>query len=216
VKPIYELAAGPVPFRARLMNGDLTEEALQGNGAAPLGAPPSAGTQGGRTNVEFIPRILSDLRPLDRSRRTEAGHRRLDGDRQIHDLRAPEALRYHGLRATRGGSKALLRSQPLRLFAHDGAWDGKQIISAQWMIDATTVRASETYLAPGRAGPGSFGYGYLVWLLPGSGRRFALISDYGQRIFVDPSSKLVMAQTALETTQKEVMHLWAALVEQFG
>jgi len=115
VKPIYELAAGPVPFRARLMNGDLTEEALQGNGAAPLGAPPSAGTQGGRTNVEFIPRILSDLRPLDRSRRTEAGHRRLDGDRQIHDLRAPEALRYHGLRATHGGSKALLRSQPLRL-----------------------------------------------------------------------------------------------------
>jgi CubicO group peptidase (beta-lactamase class C family) len=103
-----------------------------------------------------------------------------------------------------------------RLFAHDGGWDGKQIIPAQWMIDATTVRASETYLAPGRAGPGSFGYGYLVWLLPGTGRRFALISDYGQRIFVDPSSKLVMVQTALETTQKEVMYLWAALVEQFG
>jgi CubicO group peptidase (beta-lactamase class C family) len=103
-----------------------------------------------------------------------------------------------------------------RLFAHDGAWNGKQVIPAQWMIDATTVRASETYLAPGRAGPGSFGYGYLVWLLPGTARRFAFISDFGQRIFVDPSSKLVMVQTALETPQKEVMHLWAALVEQFG
>jgi CubicO group peptidase (beta-lactamase class C family) len=103
-----------------------------------------------------------------------------------------------------------------RLFAHDGAWDGKQIVPAQWMIDATTSRASNTYLAPGRADPGSFGYGYLVWLLPGTRRQFAFISDYGQRIFVDPSSKLVMVQTALETTQKEVMHLWSALVEQFG
>ena len=35
-----------------------------------------------------------------------------------------------------------------RLFAHDGAWDGKQIIPAQWMIDATTVRPSDAYLAP--------------------------------------------------------------------
>lgn len=103
-----------------------------------------------------------------------------------------------------------------RLFAHDGAWDGKQIVPAQWMIDATTTRAADTYLAPGRVGPGSFGYGYLVWLLPGTRRQFAFISDFGQRIFVDPSSKLIMVQTALETTQKEVMHLWSALVEQFG
>jgi len=100
-----------------------------------------------------------------------------------------------------------------RLLAHGGAWEGKQVIPAQWMIDATTVRASDIYLAPGRYGPGSFGYGYLVWLLPGTRRRFALVSDYGQRIFVDPGSKLMMVQTALETTQSEVMHLWSALVE---
>lgn len=103
-----------------------------------------------------------------------------------------------------------------RLFAHDGAWDGKQIIPTQWMTEATTTRTSDAYLAPGRAGPGSFGYGYLVWLLPGTRRQFAFISDFGQRIFVDPSSKLVLVQTALETTQNEVMHLWLALVEQFG
>ncbi len=33
-----------------------------------------------------------------------------------------------------------------RLLAHDGAWDGKQIVSAQWMIDATTVRSGDAYL----------------------------------------------------------------------
>jgi CubicO group peptidase (beta-lactamase class C family) len=104
-----------------------------------------------------------------------------------------------------------------RLFAHDGAWDGEQIVPTQWMIEATTTtRASDSYLAPGRTGPGSFGYGYLIWLLPGKERQFAFISDYGQRIFVDPNSKLVMVQTALETAQKEVMLLWSALVEQFS
>ncbi len=102
-----------------------------------------------------------------------------------------------------------------RLFAHDGVWEGRQIIPERWMIDATTTRASDAYLAPGRAGPQSFGYGYLIWLLPGSRRQFAPWSDFGQRL-VDPSSKLTMVQTAVETKQDEVMNLWSALVEQFG
>jgi CubicO group peptidase (beta-lactamase class C family) len=102
-----------------------------------------------------------------------------------------------------------------RLLAHDGAWEGKQIIPAQWMIDATTVRWSDAYLAPGKAMP-TFGYGYLLWLLPGNRRQFALVGDYGQRICIDPVSKLVMAQTALNDTSGEVWRLWSALAEQFG
>jgi CubicO group peptidase (beta-lactamase class C family) len=101
-----------------------------------------------------------------------------------------------------------------RLLAHDGAWDGKQIIPAQWMIEATTVRPSDTYLLPGKAMP-TFGYGYLLWLLPGARRQFALVGDFGQRICVDPASKLVMVQTAVETNP-EVWRLWSAVVEQFG
>jgi len=102
-----------------------------------------------------------------------------------------------------------------RLLAHDGAWDGRQIIPAQWMIDATTVRASDAYLASGRLGSDSFGYGYLLWLLPGTRRQFALFGDLGQRICVDPASKLVMVQTAVEGNT-EIWRLWSALVEQFG
>jgi CubicO group peptidase (beta-lactamase class C family) len=102
-----------------------------------------------------------------------------------------------------------------RLLAHDGAWEGKQIIPAQWMIDATTVRGSDAYLAPGKATPGP-GYGYLLWLLPGTRGQFALFgSRGGQRILVDPISKLVMVQTAVEETN-EVLRLWKAVVEQFG
>ena len=94
-----------------------------------------------------------------------------------------------------------------RLLAYDGAWDGRQIIPVQWMMDATTVRASDVHLQPGKA-MRDFGYGYLLWLLPGSRRQFALVGDLGQRICIDPASKLVMVQTGLET-RAEVWRLWS-------
>jgi CubicO group peptidase (beta-lactamase class C family) len=101
-----------------------------------------------------------------------------------------------------------------RLLAHHGRWDGKQIIPTKYLIDATTIRPSDTYLAPGRADP-VFGYGYFIWLLPGARRQFALLGANGQHICVDPASKLIMVQTAVEHTA-EVWRLWSALVEQFG
>ena len=42
-----------------------------------------------------------------------------------------------------------------------------------------------------------------------------LIGANGQRICVDPASKLIMVQTAVEDTD-EVWGLWSALVKQFG
>ena len=100
------------------------------------------------------------------------------------------------------------------LLAHDGAWEGKRIIPSQWMIDATTIRPLDSFLAPRKAMP-YFGYGYLLWLLPGARRQFALVGANGQRICVDPGSKLVMVQTALESSD-ESWRLWSALVEQFA
>jgi CubicO group peptidase (beta-lactamase class C family) len=122
-----------------------------------------------------------------------------------------------GIELAHFGFSAVLRDYARlgRLLAHDGAWEGKQIIPAQWMIDATTVRPSDAYLAPGKAMP-TFGYGYLLWLLPGNRRQFALVGDYGQRIFVDPASKLVVVQTALDDANGEAWSLWSALAEQLG
>jgi CubicO group peptidase (beta-lactamase class C family) len=102
-----------------------------------------------------------------------------------------------------------------RLLAHDGAWNGQQIISAQWMHEATTVRAEDAYLLPGHS-MRDFGYGYLFWLLPGDRRQFALVGAFGQRIIVDPSSKLVMVQTALDETDAGSWRLWRTLVERLG
>jgi CubicO group peptidase (beta-lactamase class C family) len=115
------------------------------------------------------------------------------------------------------GFNAVLRDYARlgRLLAHDGAWDGKEIIPASWMIEATTTRPSDGYLAPGRTAPDSLGYGYLIWLLPGPRRQFALRGAHGQLVLVDPSSKLVMVRTALDRVD-DASKLWAEAVAQFG
>ena len=121
-----------------------------------------------------------------------------------------------GFEVAHGFFNAVLRDYARlgRLLAHDGDWEGKQIIPAQYMIAATTTRSSDIYLAPGNAMP-NFGYGYFLWLLPGARRQFALVGANGQRICVDPTSKLILVQTAVDNTE-EVWRLWSALVEQFG
>jgi len=121
-----------------------------------------------------------------------------------------------GYEVAHGFFNAVLRDYARlgRLLAYDGAWDGRQIVPAQWMIDATTVKPSDTYLAPDKA-MAYFGYGYLLWLLPGPRRQFALVGALGQRVCVDPASKLVMVQTALDDTQ-EVWRLWSAVVNQLS
>jgi len=101
-----------------------------------------------------------------------------------------------------------------RLLAHYGLWEGRQIIPAQYIIEATTVRPSDAYLAPGKADP-KFGYGYFFWLLPGARRQFALAGANGQCICIDPASKVIMVQTAVDN-MGEVWPLWSGLVEQFG
>lgn len=108
-----------------------------------------------------------------------------------------------------------------RLLAHDGAWEGRQLIPRQWLVDATSVRPDEAYLAPGTA-TRYYGYGYQVWLLPGGQRRFALLGIRGQMIFVDPTTKLVMAHTAVRqkpsdpAANAETIALWLGVVQQLG
>ena len=117
------------------------------------------------------------------------------------------------------GFNAVLRDYARlgRLLAHDGAWDGQQIVPAQWMAEATTVRAADGFLLPGRATK-RFGYGYLFWLFPGERRQFALLGFKGQYICVDPASKVVMVHTAIEDPAhgEEPWALWSAMVQQLS
>lgn len=105
------------------------------------------------------------------------------------------------------------------MMAHDGAWNGRQIVPREWLMDATTVAAP--FLAPGTATPGN-GYGYQVWLLRGPRRQFVLLGIHGQAIFVDPAARLVMVHTAVrlkpsgDPAAVETYVMWRALVAAAG
>ena len=108
-----------------------------------------------------------------------------------------------------------------RLLAFDGDWNGKQLIPRQWILDATSVAESDPQLVPGQS-TRFFGYGYQLWIFPGARRMFALLGANGQRIFVDPQSKLIMVQTAVMEKSvdphkdAEMIALWMALIRQYG
>jgi CubicO group peptidase (beta-lactamase class C family) len=107
------------------------------------------------------------------------------------------------------------------LLAHDGKWRGRQVIPAAWLLDATTIRADQPHLRPGAAVPG-LGYGYQTWILGGERRMFLLWGVRGQRIIVDPQSKLIMVNTAVHKRALDIPPLremgafWSAVVRQFG
>lgn len=106
------------------------------------------------------------------------------------------------------------------MLAYDGRWNGQQIVPRDWVLAATSVAPQDGFLTAGKANP-VFGYGYQVWLLPGERRMFALQGMDGQRIIVDPASKLVLVQTAVWTNDhdpgmREIFAVWNALVAQYG
>ena len=105
------------------------------------------------------------------------------------------------------------------LLAHDGNWRGRQLIPAAWINEATRVRDDQPHLRPGTARRFA-GYGYQVWILPGERRMFALLGVYGQAIFVDPASRLVMVHTAAYKTpadfSAEAFALWRGVVAALG
>jgi CubicO group peptidase (beta-lactamase class C family) len=106
------------------------------------------------------------------------------------------------------------------LLAHDGNWRGRQIIPAAWVLEATSVHTDQPHVWPGTATE-TLGYGYQTWIVPSERRMFMLWGAQGQRIYVDPRSKLVMVNTAVQEVfdppaLQEMNALWSALVRQLG
>jgi len=86
------------------------------------------------------------------------------------------------------------------LLANDGAFDGKQIIPAAWIREATTPQ--EGFQRLGRATRNN-GYGYQTWLISTPQRRFALMGVRGQAVFIDPDLKLVVVHTAIHASSRD-------------
>ena len=72
------------------------------------------------------------------------------------------------------------------LYLQDGYWDGKQLVSSNW-VEAATQKHTET--------DSLLGYGYQWWVYPSFGAYTALGLS-GQTIFVIPESDLIVVTTA--------------------
>ena len=86
------------------------------------------------------------------------------------------------------------------MMAKDGEAGGKSVVSREHLLDMTEATRQPEAFRPGRMqnkGSTYFGYGFQVWLVPGSHRRFVLQGIHGQAILVDPELKLVVVHTAV-------------------
>jgi CubicO group peptidase (beta-lactamase class C family) len=72
------------------------------------------------------------------------------------------------------------------LYLNGGEWDGRQILSSQWVETATREHT---------ATDGELGYGYQWWIDPERGA-YAALGRYGQTIFVVPDLDLIVVTTA--------------------
>jgi CubicO group peptidase (beta-lactamase class C family) len=82
------------------------------------------------------------------------------------------------------------------LLAKDGKVGDQQVIPKEYLLDATDAARQPDAFKPYRATP-SLGYGYQFWLLPQKERSFGMQGIHGQTVFVQPSTGIVMVQTAV-------------------
>ena len=76
-----------------------------------------------------------------------------------------------------------------QLFLQAGQWNGRQVVPATWVSQATTAQAGNAY--PG--GEAGENYGYFWWVQPAAGATAYAARGYGgQLIEVVPSLHLVI------------------------
>lgn len=73
------------------------------------------------------------------------------------------------------------------LYLNEGRWDGKQIVSSEWVAAATSKHIRSDLR-------GHNGYGY-QWWIRSSGDGYSAVGRGGQRIFVLPDRKMVVVTT---------------------
>jgi len=97
-----------------------------------------------------------------------------------------------------GGSGLAMRPRDMakigQLMLQNGSWNGKQIVSANWVKEATAAKVSSTYIP-------ACSYGYNWWINPKIKMFFAL-GLYGQAIYVLPQQNMVVVFTANEDVNK--------------
>jgi CubicO group peptidase (beta-lactamase class C family) len=91
-----------------------------------------------------------------------------------------------------------------QLYLNGGIWDGKRIISAEWIAESTKVHSYWDEL--------KLSYGYLWWIIDGDS--YAALGDGGNAIYVNTAKNLVVAITSLfKPTAKDRIELIKKYIE---
>ncbi|MCG2594522.1 beta-lactamase family protein [Ramlibacter sp. XY19] len=80
------------------------------------------------------------------------------------------------------------------LLARDGRVGERQVVPREYLLEATDVAKQPSAFRPGATR--NVGYGYQFWLLNYRERTFAMQGIYGQGLFVQPASGIVMVLTS--------------------
>jgi CubicO group peptidase (beta-lactamase class C family) len=85
-----------------------------------------------------------------------------------------------------------------RLYLNKGNWNGKQLISAQWV--AESVKPDKEYLTlKDFYSPGwDIGYQYQWWVPAGNEGEFTAIGVWGQYVYVNPAQKLIIVKNSVD------------------
>jgi len=80
------------------------------------------------------------------------------------------------------------------LYRNNGQWQGKQVLSEDWV--SASLTANKPHLVPGEnpASNNDFGYGYQWWLLDGDAGEFTAMGVYNQFIYVNPAQNMVIVK----------------------
>lgn len=82
------------------------------------------------------------------------------------------------------------------MLANDGRVGEQQVLPRDYLIEATDPARQPAALQPFKATP-YMGYGYQFWTMPLKERTFALQGVYGQAVYVQPATGIVMVHTAV-------------------
>jgi CubicO group peptidase (beta-lactamase class C family) len=89
-----------------------------------------------------------------------------------------------------------------RLLVNKGSWDGQQVVSEQWLKEATTAQAD--YL---KSTKDKLGYGYQIWLPPlAQPGEFFCAGVYGQFIYVNQQEDIVIVKNSADKQFQDALN----------
>lgn len=102
----------------------------------------------------------------------------------------------HDVEMAFGGLNATARDYAKigELFRNKGNWFGEQIVSEDWVTNAT--HSTKAHLLPGDNPDSDYpmGYGYQWWLMDGDEGEYSAIGVYNQFVYVNPAKDLVIVK----------------------